>query len=64
MYWATDRLGIYRVRGAYAYKDLLQENGWIANGSDFPVEDINPLFGFYAAISRKDQKGFPPMALI
>lgn len=59
MYWATDRLGIYRIRGAYAYKDLLNENGWIANGSDFPVEDINPLYGFYAAVSRQDQKGFP-----
>lgn len=59
MYWAIDRLGVYRVKGAYAYRDLMKENGWIANGSDFPVEDINPLYGFYAAVSRKDQKGFP-----
>jgi predicted amidohydrolase YtcJ len=59
MYWATDRLGVYRVRGAYAYKDLLTEAGLVADGSDFPVEDINPLFGFYAAVSRKDQKGNP-----
>jgi hypothetical protein len=59
MYWAVDRLGVYRVKGAYAYRDLMKANGWIANGSDFPVEDINPLFGFYAAVARMDQKGFP-----
>ncbi|MBX7109714.1 MAG: amidohydrolase [Chitinophagales bacterium] len=59
MYWATDRLGVFRIRGAYAYHDLMMENGWIAAGSDFPIEDINPLFGFYAAVVRKDQKGFP-----
>ncbi len=59
MYWATDRLGIYRIRGAYAYEDLLKENGWIADGSDFPVEEINPIFGFYAAVARKDQRGYP-----
>ena len=59
MYWAPDRLGVYRIRGAYAYHDLLMENGWLASGSDFPIEDINPLFGFYAAVVRKDQQGFP-----
>ncbi|HUM47755.1 MAG TPA: amidohydrolase family protein, partial [Chitinophagales bacterium] len=59
MYWATDRLGVFRIRGAYAYKDLLDQNGWIADGSDFPVENINPLYGFYAAVARKDQQGFP-----
>lgn len=60
MPWAMDRLGVFRIRGAYAYKDLLRQNGWIADGSDFPVESINPLFGFYAAVTRKDQQGFPP----
>ncbi|MBA3647159.1 MAG: amidohydrolase [Chitinophagales bacterium] len=60
MYWAADRLGIYRIKGAYAYKFLLAQNGWIADGSDFPVENINPLYGYYAAVSRKDKKGFPP----
>jgi predicted amidohydrolase YtcJ len=59
MYWAGDRLGPDRIKGAYAYKMLLEQNGWLANGSDFPVENINPLFGFYAAIARMDQKGFP-----
>jgi len=59
MYWAEDRLGNERIKYAYAYKDLLQQNGWIAAGSDFPVEEINPLFGFYAAVVRKDQNNWP-----
>ncbi len=59
MYWAEARLGKKRVKNAYAYKLLLQQNGMVATGSDFPVESINPLFGFYAAVTRKDQKDFP-----
>lgn len=59
MYWAADRLGTERVKGAYAYKQLLQQNGWIALGTDFPVEDISPFKTFYAAVERKDAKGFP-----
>ncbi len=59
MYWAEERLGPERMKGAYAYKELLNQNGWIPAGSDFPVEDINPLFGFYAATVRKDQSGYP-----
>jgi len=59
MYWAEDRVGSERIKGAYAYKQLLAENGWLPNGSDFPVEQINPLFGFYAAVVRKDQAGYP-----
>jgi predicted amidohydrolase YtcJ len=59
MYWAEERLGAERMQGAYAYKSLLEQNGWLADGSDFPVESINPLFGFYAATARKDQAGYP-----
>jgi len=59
MYWAEDRVGSERIKGAYAYRQLLEENGWLPNGSDFPVERINPLFGFYAAVVRKDQAGYP-----
>jgi hypothetical protein len=59
MYWAKDRIGKERIKGAYAYKTLLNYAGLLAGGSDFPVEDINPLFGFYAAVSRKDQHNFP-----
>lgn len=59
MYWASDRLGNERIKNAYAYKKLLQQNGLIALGTDFPIESINPLFTFYAAVERKDVKGFP-----
>jgi predicted amidohydrolase YtcJ len=59
MYWAKDRLGVERVKYAYAYKDLLKAAGMIALGTDFPVENINPLYTFYAAVARKDLKGFP-----
>ena len=59
MYWAGDRLGKERVKGAYAYKQLLQQNGWIPLGTDFPVEDISPFKTFYAAVVRKDAKGWP-----
>ena len=60
MYWAGERLGPERVKGAYAYKQLLEQNGWIPLGTDFPVEDISPFKTFYAAVVRKDAKGWPP----
>jgi hypothetical protein len=59
MYWAGERLGAQRLKSAYAYRQLLQQNGWIPLGTDFPVEDINPMYTFYAATERKDMKGFP-----
>ena len=59
MYWAEKRLGATRVKGAYAFKDLLNENGWIPLGTDFPVEDIDPIKTFYAAVFRRDAKGWP-----
>jgi predicted amidohydrolase YtcJ len=59
MYWAGDRLGKERVKGAYAYKQLLKQNGWIPLGTDFPVEDISPFKTFYAAVVRKDAKAWP-----
>ncbi|MBH2003708.1 MAG: amidohydrolase [Sphingobacteriia bacterium] len=59
MYWATSRLGPERMKGAYAYRQLLQQNGWIPLGTDFPVEDISPFKTFLAAVVRKDAKGFP-----
>ncbi len=59
MYWAEERLGAQRVKNAYAYHHLLEQNDWIAAGSDFPVEEINPLYGFYAAVARQDQKAWP-----
>ena len=59
MYWAENRVGPQRIKGAYAYRKLLEENGWLPNGSDFPVEHINPLYGYYALITRKDHAGWP-----
>jgi predicted amidohydrolase YtcJ len=59
MYWAGDRLGPERIKGAYAYKQLMEQNGWIPNGTDFPIEQVSPLLTFYAATARQDLKGFP-----
>ena len=59
MYWAEERLGKERLKNAYAYKLLLQQNGWLPLGTDFPVEDISPFKTFLAAVARKDAKGFP-----
>ncbi len=59
MYWADKRLGTERVKNAYAYKKLLDQNGWMPLGTDFPVEDISPFKTFYAAVARQDSKGFP-----
>jgi predicted amidohydrolase YtcJ len=59
MYWAGKRLGDERLKGAYAYKELMKQNGWLVLGTDFPVEQINPLLTFYAAVVREDAKGYP-----
>lgn len=59
MYWAEDRLGEERMKGAYAYKDLLEAYGMLALGSDFPVEHFNPLYGFHAAVARVDANNKP-----
>ncbi|HWK06619.1 MAG TPA: amidohydrolase [Puia sp.] len=60
MYWAGDRLGSDRLKGGYAYRQLLEQNGWLPLGTDFPVEDISPFKTFLAAVFRVDAKGFPP----
>jgi predicted amidohydrolase YtcJ len=59
MYWADERLGDERVKTAYAFQDLLKQNGMVANGSDFPVEFVNPIFGFHSAVARQDNHNFP-----
>ena len=59
MYWAEQRLGPTRVKGAYAYQQLLKENNWMPLGTDFPVEDISTFKTFFAAVVRQDAKGFP-----
>jgi predicted amidohydrolase YtcJ len=59
MYWAAKRIGTKRLKTSYAYAQLLAQNGWLPLGTDFPVENINPLYTFYAAVERKDLSGFP-----
>ena len=59
MYWAEDRIGRERIKGAYAYQSLLSQLGWLSNGTDFPVEEIDPLLTFYASVFRIDKKGWP-----
>ncbi|MGY8916045.1 MAG: amidohydrolase family protein, partial [Flavobacteriales bacterium] len=59
MYWASDRLGKERVKGAYAYKKLLQRAGKVVLGTDFPVEQVNPFLTFYAAVARMDTDNYP-----
>lgn len=59
MYWVQDRLGQEREKGAYAFKQLLEEAGLLALGTDFPVEEVSPFLTFYAAITRQDTEGWP-----
>lgn len=59
MPWAEDRLGPERTKSAYAYQTLLQQNGWLPAGTDFPVENIYPLYTFYSAVFRTDHEGWP-----
>lgn len=59
MYWAQDRLGEEREKGAYAYKTLLDKAGKVVLGTDFPVENVSPFLTFYAAIARQDLEGYP-----
>jgi len=59
MYWAANRIGPTRVLGAYAWRSLLNSGVVIPNGSDFPVEAVNPLISFHAAVSRQDEHDWP-----
>ena len=59
MYWAEDRVGSERIKGAYSYKTLLKQSGMVALGTDFPVERVNPMYTFYSAVARKDLENYP-----
>ncbi|NRD20758.1 amidohydrolase [Winogradskyella eckloniae] len=59
MYWAEDRVGEERIKGAYAYKQLLEAYGKVALGTDFPVERVSPFLTFYAAVGRQDLEQYP-----
>jgi predicted amidohydrolase YtcJ len=59
MPWAQERVGPDRIRGAYAWRTFLDSGARLALGSDFPVEEVSPLLGFYAAVTRQDADGAP-----
>ena len=59
--WAIDRLGPARIEeGAYMWRKLLDLGVTVASGTDAPVEPVNPLANFYAAVTRKQLSGLPP----
>jgi predicted amidohydrolase YtcJ len=60
MRWAETRVGPERIKGAYAWRSLLNTGVVIPNGSDFPVEEVNPLISFHSAVSRQDASNWPP----
>jgi predicted amidohydrolase YtcJ len=57
---AEARIGATRLKGAYAWRTMLDHRVMFAAGSDFPVESANPLLGWYAAVTRQDTLGLPP----
>jgi len=59
MPWAEKRVGAERIKGAYAWRTVLDKGVPLAAGSDFPVEEVAPLLGIYAAVTRQDAKGNP-----
>jgi predicted amidohydrolase YtcJ len=59
MYWAEDRVGSERIKGAYAWRTFIDQGCRIPCGSDFPVEGVDPLWGIYAAVTRRDREGAP-----
>jgi predicted amidohydrolase YtcJ len=59
MRWAEVRVGPQRIRGAYAWRSLLNTGVVIPSGTDFPVEEVNPLLTFHAAVTRQDPSNLP-----
>ncbi len=59
MPWAEKRIGGDRIKGAYAWRTMLNKGIPLAFGSDFPVEEVSPILGLYAAVTRQDAKGEP-----
>ena len=58
LFFAPSRLGMERLAGAYAWETFIKTGVVVAGGSDAPVERGEPMIEFYAAVARKDQKGF------
>jgi predicted amidohydrolase YtcJ len=59
MPWAEQRVGAARIKGAYAWRTVLDKGVPLASGSDFPVEEVSPILGLYAAVTRQDAAGKP-----
>ena len=59
MFWAVERVGA-RIKGAYALSPLKEQLGWLPFGTDFPVEEVNPIYTFFAAVFRKNPDFLPP----
>jgi predicted amidohydrolase YtcJ len=59
LHMVKSRLGFDRLKRAYAWRDIIDRGGYIINGSDSPIESVNPFMGIYAAVTRRDLKGFP-----
>ncbi len=59
MLWVPARIGVEPTKTAYAQQQLLDQNGWLVNGTDFPIESIDPLKTFYSAVIRKNEEGYP-----
>lgn len=60
MNMAEERVGGERILSSYAWQTFLGQGTVIAGGSDFPVEEVNPFYELYAAVTRQDHKGMPP----
>jgi predicted amidohydrolase YtcJ len=58
LHFAPSRLGIKRLEGAYAWQSFIKSGSMVVAGSDAPVERGEPMIEFYAAVARRDQKGF------
>ena len=58
MFWADERVG-NRLRGGYAYQQLKNQLGWLPLGTDFPVEEVSPIYTFFAAVCRKNLDFLP-----
>jgi len=56
---AEDRVGSERIKGGYAWQTFLDQGTVVASGSDFPVENVNPFYDLYSAITRQDHQGNP-----
>jgi predicted amidohydrolase YtcJ len=59
MYWTPNRIGYARTLGSYVWRSLLNTGVVIANGTDFPVEEVDPLRTFHSAVTRQDENNWP-----